>query len=208
MDLLEYQGKQLFARHGVPVPEGRLATSRRRRPAKAAEELGFPVVVKAQVQIGGPRQGRRDQARQRRRRGRGTRRGDPRDGHPGPHRARGLGRAGLGHRGRVLRRGRLRPQREEAPRDALRGGRDGRSRRSPEDDRSRASTSTRWSASCPSTAAGSPSRAAIDADVVRPVGRDAREALRRVRRARRDAGRGQPADRHRRPPGRRRSTPR
>ena len=52
MDLLEYQGKQLFARRGVPVPEGRLATS----PAearKAAEELGFPVVVKAQVQIGG-----------------------------------------------------------------------------------------------------------------------------------------------------------
>ena len=27
MDLLEYQGKQLFARHGVPVPEGRHAAS-------------------------------------------------------------------------------------------------------------------------------------------------------------------------------------
>ena len=48
MDLLEYQGKQLFARHGVPVPEGRHVTD----PAearRAAEELGFPVVVKAHV---------------------------------------------------------------------------------------------------------------------------------------------------------------
>ncbi len=52
MDLLEYQGKQLFAQHGVPVPEGRLATSPK-QARKAAEELGFPVVVKAQVQIGG-----------------------------------------------------------------------------------------------------------------------------------------------------------
>src|SRR4051794_6483299 len=52
MDLLEYQGKQLFAKHGVPVPEGRHATT---VPAavQAAEELGFPVVMKAQVQVGG-----------------------------------------------------------------------------------------------------------------------------------------------------------
>jgi succinyl-CoA synthetase beta subunit len=52
MDLLEYQGKQLFAQHGVPVPEGRLAVSPKETRA-AAEELGYPVVVKAQVQIGG-----------------------------------------------------------------------------------------------------------------------------------------------------------
>ena len=52
MDLLEYQGKQLFARHGVPVPEGRHASSPEEARA-AAEELGLPVVVKAQVQIGG-----------------------------------------------------------------------------------------------------------------------------------------------------------
>jgi succinyl-CoA synthetase beta subunit len=52
MDLLEYQGKQLFARHGVPVPEGRHATTPEQARA-AADELGFPVVVKAQVQIGG-----------------------------------------------------------------------------------------------------------------------------------------------------------
>jgi succinyl-CoA synthetase beta subunit len=52
LDLLEYQGKQLFAEHGVPVPEGRHATTAEQARA-AAEELGFPVVVKAQVQIGG-----------------------------------------------------------------------------------------------------------------------------------------------------------
>jgi succinyl-CoA synthetase beta subunit len=52
MDLLEYQGKQLFARHGVPVPEGEHATTPE-QAREAAERLGFPVVVKAQVQIGG-----------------------------------------------------------------------------------------------------------------------------------------------------------
>jgi succinyl-CoA synthetase beta subunit len=52
MDLLEYQGKQLFARHGVPVPEGRPATTVDEALA-AADEVGYPCVVKAQVQIGG-----------------------------------------------------------------------------------------------------------------------------------------------------------
>jgi succinyl-CoA synthetase beta subunit len=52
MDLLEYQGKQLFAKHGVPVPEGRPATDVEEAVA-AGEELGYPVVVKAQVLIGG-----------------------------------------------------------------------------------------------------------------------------------------------------------
>src|SRR5919198_5759958 len=51
MDLLEYQGKQLFARHGVPVPEGRHATSVDEAVA-AANEIGYPCVVKAQVAIG------------------------------------------------------------------------------------------------------------------------------------------------------------
>jgi succinyl-CoA synthetase beta subunit len=51
MDLLEYQGKQLFARHRMPVPEGRHATS---VPAavEAADEVGYPCVIKAQVRIG------------------------------------------------------------------------------------------------------------------------------------------------------------
>jgi succinyl-CoA synthetase beta subunit len=52
MDLLEYQGKQLFARHGVPVPEGRPAKSVDEALA-AAGEIGYPCVVKAQVLIGG-----------------------------------------------------------------------------------------------------------------------------------------------------------
>jgi succinyl-CoA synthetase beta subunit len=52
MDLLEYQGKQLFARHGVPVPSGKPARSVDEAVA-AADEIGYPCVVKAQVQIGG-----------------------------------------------------------------------------------------------------------------------------------------------------------
>src|ERR687888_1400483 len=52
MDLLEYQGKLLFKKHGVPVPDGRHAASVQ-EAVEAAEKLGFPVVVKAQVQIGG-----------------------------------------------------------------------------------------------------------------------------------------------------------
>jgi succinyl-CoA synthetase beta subunit len=52
VDLLEYQGKQLFSKHGVPVPDGRPATSVA-EAVEAAEELGYPVVVKAQVLVGG-----------------------------------------------------------------------------------------------------------------------------------------------------------
>ncbi len=52
MDLLEYQGKQLFKKHGVSVPDGQHAASVQ-EAVEAAEELGFPVVIKAQVQIGG-----------------------------------------------------------------------------------------------------------------------------------------------------------
>ena len=52
MDLLEYQGKQLFAKHGVPVPKGSHATTVDDAVA-AANEIGYPCVVKAQVAIGG-----------------------------------------------------------------------------------------------------------------------------------------------------------
>src|SRR5829696_7488583 len=52
MDLLEYQGKQLFARHGVPVPSGSPASTVEQAVA-AADEIGYPCVIKAQVLIGG-----------------------------------------------------------------------------------------------------------------------------------------------------------
>ncbi len=52
MDLFEYQGKQYFARYGIPVSPGGVAVT----PDEAvalAERVGYPVVVKAQVQVGG-----------------------------------------------------------------------------------------------------------------------------------------------------------
>lgn len=52
MDLLEYQGKQLFARHGLKVSDGEAVTTVDEAVA-AANRVGYPVVVKAQVLIGG-----------------------------------------------------------------------------------------------------------------------------------------------------------
>jgi succinyl-CoA synthetase beta subunit len=52
LDLYEYQGKELFRRYGIPTSEGRLATTSAEARA-AVEELGTPVVVKAQVLTGG-----------------------------------------------------------------------------------------------------------------------------------------------------------
>ncbi len=52
MDLYEYQGKELFQRVGIPVGDGRLATTPG-EARQAAEVLGGPVVVKAQVLTGG-----------------------------------------------------------------------------------------------------------------------------------------------------------
>jgi len=52
VDLLEYQGKQFFARFGLPVSPG-LVADRSSGAVAIAERLGFPVVVKAQVHVGG-----------------------------------------------------------------------------------------------------------------------------------------------------------
>ena len=52
MNLHEYQSKRLFAEHGIPIPDGEVATT----PAEArqiAVDFGVPVVVKSQVLIGG-----------------------------------------------------------------------------------------------------------------------------------------------------------
>jgi len=52
MDLLEYQGKQLFAAHDIPVPSGEVASTVEDALA-AAERIGYPCAIKAQVLIGG-----------------------------------------------------------------------------------------------------------------------------------------------------------
>ena len=52
MDLYEYQGKQYFARFGIPVSPGGVADTVDEALSRA-EEVGYPVVVKAQVKVGG-----------------------------------------------------------------------------------------------------------------------------------------------------------
>jgi succinyl-CoA synthetase beta subunit len=52
MDLHEYQGKQFFASYGIPVSPGEAVTTVDDAVA-TAEKIGYPVVVKAQVQVGG-----------------------------------------------------------------------------------------------------------------------------------------------------------
>jgi len=52
MKIHEYQAKEIFAKYGVPIPQGRVA----RTPDEVkniATEIGQPVVVKAQVHVGG-----------------------------------------------------------------------------------------------------------------------------------------------------------
>ena len=109
MDLLEYQGKQLFARHGLRVSSGKAGRRPSRTPSRAADEIGYPVVVKAQVLIGGRGKAggvklAADEAEAREHAANilGM------DIH-GPHRAHAVDRARLGHRLRVLRLGAARP---------------------------------------------------------------------------------------------------
>ena len=94
MDLYEYQGKQYFARFGIPSSPGGIADTVE-EAVEQAEQAGYPVVVKAQVKVGG-----RGKA------GGIKLAGDPGDvrqaaerhlghGHQGPHGAPGLGRARL-----------------------------------------------------------------------------------------------------------------
>ena len=52
MDLFEYQGKQFFAQYGMPVSAGEVALTVD-EAVDAAERLGTPVMVKAQVHTGG-----------------------------------------------------------------------------------------------------------------------------------------------------------
>ena len=52
MDLFEYQGRAEFARFGLPVPSGGIADDVETAVA-VADAAGYPVVIKAQVQVGG-----------------------------------------------------------------------------------------------------------------------------------------------------------
>jgi succinyl-CoA synthetase beta subunit len=52
VDLYEYQGKQYFSRYGIPISPGEAADTVDDAVA-SADSLGYPVVVKAQVQVGG-----------------------------------------------------------------------------------------------------------------------------------------------------------
>ncbi|MFN8016173.1 MAG: ADP-forming succinate--CoA ligase subunit beta [Acidimicrobiia bacterium] len=52
MDLLEYQGKELFAKYDIPVSSGK-AVENVDDAVAVANEVGYPVVVKAQVLVGG-----------------------------------------------------------------------------------------------------------------------------------------------------------
>ncbi|HUW02488.1 MAG TPA: ADP-forming succinate--CoA ligase subunit beta [Acidimicrobiales bacterium] len=52
MDLYEYQGKQFFASYGIPVSAGDAVTDVD-AAVEVADRIGYPVVVKAQVQVGG-----------------------------------------------------------------------------------------------------------------------------------------------------------
>ena len=52
MKLHEFQAKQVLARAGIPIPDGRIATTPQEAEA-AARAIGAPVAVKAQVQVGG-----------------------------------------------------------------------------------------------------------------------------------------------------------
>lgn len=52
MKLHEYQSKRIFAQYGVPIPEGDVATTAA-EARQVAQRLGGPVVIKAQVLVGG-----------------------------------------------------------------------------------------------------------------------------------------------------------
>jgi succinyl-CoA synthetase beta subunit len=53
VDLYEYQAKDLFAAHGVPVGPGQRVVTDAAAASRAAAEFGVPVVIKAQVKTGG-----------------------------------------------------------------------------------------------------------------------------------------------------------
>ena len=196
LDLYEFQGKELFRRFGIPVSEGRLATTRR-GGGRGREGARRPGRRQGAGADRGTRQGGGHQARGHARGGRGARRRDPRHGHPRARGREGLDRARVGHRARVLPLDHLRPRREEAAlhvhdagRRRHRGGRcvePGRARPAPRRPARGVPPVARAAARLRGGRRGS---RGAEADR-----RDRGEALRGVRRLRGDALRDQPADR-------------
>ena len=124
VDLYEYQGRALFARHGLPVLGGGVAETPEEARA-IAEQLGGRVVVKAQVKVGGRGKAggvklaeSADEAH-----GHGDR--HPRHGHQGPHGPQGHGHHDGRHRRGVLLLVPARPGQPHVPVHRQRGRRHG-----------------------------------------------------------------------------------
>ena len=206
MDLLEYQGKQLFARARRPSPEGQPADHARRPSLRRVDR--FPVCDQGP---GGDRQAGQGRGNQGRRgRGRAVRSRailgmDIRGPGEGPSGSMSSGSRRLGDRRRALRLDHPRPLGEEAAGDPLRmGGMD------VEEVAER--TRRRWSSATSTRLSGSAHEAAgaLAADArgsTRMSARGSPPADRAVYEVfderGRDPDRGRPADRHLRPPGRR-----
>ena len=208
MDLFEYQARDLFEKHGVPVLGGAVATTA--DEARAAAEKSAPraaaCVVKAQVKTGGRGKAGGVKLAKTRRRGGRRRRADPRHGHQGPHRPPGDGRPGARRspRSTTSRSCSTAPTAPTSRWPAREGGMEieqlaverpealARVAVDPIDGHRRRQGRARSS-----TPAGFP------ADVARPGRRRDPEAVGGLRRRGRHAGRGQPAGQDRRRPDRR-----
>ena len=96
MDLFEYQGKQYFARFGIPISKGGVADTVEEAVAQA-DDAGYPVVVKAQVKVGGRGKAGGVKLAADAEEVRSPRRQHPRARHQGPRREAPVDRARLGH---------------------------------------------------------------------------------------------------------------
>ena len=191
---MEYQAKELFAKHGVVTTLGTVVDRRPRRRGPPPRSYGGVSRRQGAGQGRRPRQGRRRQAGQDARRGLRARVEHPRHGDQGPDRQPGADHPGDAAGGGVLLLLPARPVQPPVPLHRLRrgrrrdrGGRQDQPRRGQED-RDRPGRRRRRGQGPRDRDRGQVPRAGLRA------GRhDDREALHRLRRGGRDAGRGQPA---------------
>ena len=202
VDLFEYQGKQYFARFGIPMSPGGVADTVDEAVAQA-DAAGYPVVVKAQVKVGGRGKAGGIKLADDADEVRTPRRGHPRHGHQGPRGAPPVDRARLGHRQGVLRQLHPRPGGQAPPGHGVGQGRRrdrGGGRHRPRRHRPAARRPGRRAVARrrpPALVA----EAGLDAEARAAGGRAAGEALPLLRRGRLRPGRDQPADPHHRRPG-------